>query len=146
MPALDSDELLQYFRFLYRDAIKLQALPEAMQYSELTPEALRPFGLRMARDESEQPVERGSRPERAAKRPRLREAAPAAPAVKKAAPDTSSLTPRQKEIFALVPEGTFSVDVLTGGGIPVSEAVSTLTIFEIYGLIRSVPGGMFEKM
>ena len=42
-------------------------------------------------------------------------------------------------------DGAFSVDLLTARGVPVSEAVSTLTVFEIYGLIRSLPGGVFSK-
>lgn len=142
LPALDAEEMLAYFRFLYRDAIRLSALPEAMQYSALTPEALRPFGLRMTQDRKE-----SSREEKPSRRERRREEKETVPVAQapKALADTSALTPRQKEIYALLPGGTFAVDVLTAGGIPVSEAVSTLTVFEIYGLIRSVPGGLFEK-
>ena len=61
------------------------------------------------------------------------------------APDTSALNPRQKELFALLPDTPFAVDAMTEQGVPVSEAVSTLTVLEIYGLVRSIPGGMFEK-
>ena len=61
------------------------------------------------------------------------------------APDLSLLNARQRELFALLPSASFSVDVLTGQGIPVSEAAATLTVFEIYGLIRSRPGGVYEK-
>lgn len=149
MPALDSEEMLAYFQFLYRDSIKISALPEAMQYSELTPDALRPFGLRMARaDASEKPEaeQKQTNPQKEkkqhkedAKQPTSAQAAP------KPERDATMLTPRQREIFALIPSGAFSVDALVIGGIPVSEAASTLTLFEIYGLIRSVPGGMFEK-
>ena len=60
-------------------------------------------------------------------------------------PDTSSLTPRQRELFDLLPEGSFSVDVLASRGVPVAEAMSTLTVFEIYGLILSRPGGVYQK-
>ena len=60
-------------------------------------------------------------------------------------PDTSALNPRQRELFDMLPGVSFSVDVLTAKGVPVSEAVSTLTVLEIYGLVRSIPGGMFEK-
>ena len=45
----------------------------------------------------------------------------------------------------MLPDSSFAVDVLTARGVPVSEAVSTLTVLEIYGLVRSIPGGMFEK-
>ena len=141
LPALCAEDMLSYFQFLYRDAIRLSYLPEAMQYSGLTPEALRPYGLRMTLDERPAPEEKPRREKR--ERRREKEKAPAV--AEKADPDVSSLTPRQKEIFAMIPEGSFSVDALTAGGVPVSEAVSTLTVFEIYGLIHSIPGGMFEK-
>lgn len=146
LPALSSDDLLTYFRFLYRNEIKLEALPEAMQYSELTPEALRPYGLRMTPEASAAPAaERLTHREKSERRRKAKKEEPPAPLQKESA-DLSSLTPRQKEIYTLIPDGAFSVDALAAQGLPVSEAVSTLTVFEIYGLIRSIPGGMFEKI
>ena len=143
LPALCAEDILNYFHFLYRGALRFAALPEAMQYSGLTPEALRPFGMRMTQP-SEAPAAEPFRKER---KLRQREQEQETVAVEKApaTADVSSLTPRQKAIFSKLPEHTFSVDALTACGVPVSEAVSTLTVFEIYGLIRSIPGGMFEK-
>ena len=60
------------------------------------------------------------------------------------APDLSSLTPRQQELYAMLPQGPFTADALTAKGVPISEAASTLTLMEIYGLVASRPGGMFE--
>ena len=143
LPALCAEDILNYFHFLYRGALRFAALPEAMQYSGLTPEALRSFGMRMTQPQEALTTE-PSRKERKL-REKEREQETVAVEQRPTAADVSSLTPRQKEIFSKLPEHTFSVDTLTAYGVPVSEAVSTLTVFEIYGLIRSVPGGMFVK-
>ncbi len=145
LPALDSEDILAHFRFLYRDAIRMEALPEATQYSALTPEALKRYGLRMIGDGAE----KGEAPPAEKRKPKRREKALATPKEqivrKESAPDTSALTPRQKELFALLPDTSFAVDALTSKGVSVSEAASTLTVLEIYGLVHSIPGGMFEK-
>lgn len=145
--ALDASEMLEHFRFLYRDAIRIERLPEAMQYSAITAEALRRFGLRLIEDTKE----KESAPERREKgihRKKKKDAAQQESPVtvqEKPLPDTSPLTPRQKELYDMLGDESFSVDHLTARGVPVSEAASTLTVFEIYGLVRSLPGGMFSK-
>ena len=143
-PALDAGEMLDHFRFLYRDTIRIEKLPEAMQYSALTPDALRRFGLRPADDTTDR-EDPGERREKGVRRKKKKEEKEPLQAEQKSLPDTSPLTPRQKELYGMLGEGAFSVDLLTGQGVPVSEAASTLTVFEIYGLVRSLPGGMFSK-
>ena len=144
--ALDAFEMLEHFRFLYRDAIRIERLPEAIQYSAITAEALRRFGLRLSEDAKEKESASAHR-EKFVRRKKQKEDAQSSElmAAKEPLPDTSSLTPRQKELYDMLGDGTFSVDLLTARGVPVSEAVSTLTVFEIYGLIRSLPGGVFSK-
>jgi DNA processing protein len=144
--ALDASEMLEHFRFLYRDAIRIERLPEAMQYSAITPEALRRFGLRPIDDATEKEI-LPERRERGTRRKKKKEAAeqPVPATAEKPLPDTSALTPRQKELYDMLGDGSFSVDMLTARGVPVSEAASTLTVFEIYGLVRSLPGGVFSK-
>lgn len=145
--ALDASEMLEYFRFLYRDAIRIERLPEAMQYSAVTAEALRRFGLQLI----EEGKEKGSEPDHREKRTRRKKQKDASEqknpitVQEKTSPDTSPLTPRQKQLYDMLSEESFSVDHLTARGVPVSEAASTLTVFEIYGLVRSLPGGMFSK-
>ena len=149
LPALDAEEILAHFRFLYRDAIRMEALPEAAQYSAVTPEALRRFGLRMIGDpESEDApssVHRESPLQRIVRRKKKETVDEIKDISGQSTPDTSALAPRQRDLYTMLPDGPFSVDVLTAKDVPVSEAVSTCTVFEIYGLIRSIPGGMFEK-
>lgn len=144
MPVLDSEGILAHYRFLYRDAIRVEALPEAMQYSALTPEALKRYGLRMIGEGEMKPAPAEPASRKTARRKKKEESAAEAP-VSPNKPDTSALNPRQRELFDMLPGVSFSVDVLTAKGVPVSEAVSTLTVLEIYGLVRSIPGGMFEK-
>lgn len=148
-PALGTHELLEQFRFLYRDAVRLQALPEAEQYSDLTPQALRPFGLRMRGEETvPAPTEEKPRKKMKLRRKKAKTVSEndvVSTEQRAATPDTSLLTPRQKELYAMLPASPFTVDVLTAQGVPVAEAVSCLTVFEIYGLLASRPGGMFEK-
>ena len=144
MPALDAGEMLEHFRFLYRDAIRIERLPEAMQYSDLTAEALRRFGLRLADDAAKKESEPLAW-KKSVRRKKEKTEQQSLQTAQKPLPDTSALTPRQKELYDMLGEGTFSVDLLTGQGVPVSEAASTLTVFEIYGLVRSLPGGMFSK-
>lgn len=144
IPALDAEGILEHFRFLYRDAVHTEVLPEAMQYSALTPDALRLYGLRMIDDPLPEKPRAEAKALKRRKRFSLTEEDEAF-TKKEAAPDTSALTPQQKELYLSLPDTGFSVDALTAKGVPVSEAVSTLTVLEIYGLVRSVPGGMFEK-
>ena len=55
------------------------------------------------------------------------------------------LTPQQQELYAMLPDDAFSPDFLTERGVPISEAISTLTVLEIYGLLGSKPGGLYVK-
>ena len=145
--ALDASEMLEHFRFLYRDAIRIERLPEAMQYSAITAEALRRFGLCLTEDakEKENVPEHREKRIRRKKEKEIAEQQNPITVQEKPLPDTSPLTPRQKELYDMLGDGSFSVDHLTARGVPVSEAASTLTVFEIYGLVRSLPGGVFSK-
>ena len=145
IPVLDSEGILAHYRFLYRDAIRVEAVPEAMQYSALTPEVLKRYGLQMIGQSEAEPAAAPAL-KKTAKRKRKEptEAKEPLPA-QKSEPDTSALSPRQRELYDMLPASSFAVDVLTARGVPVSEAASTLTVLEIYGLVRSIPGGMFEK-
>ena len=72
------------------------------------------------------------------------------PSAEPAAKDTqteqlSLLNERQQLLWSLLPQTPFTVDCLVEQGISVSEAVGTLTMFEIYGLLVSKPGGVFER-
>lgn len=137
--ALQAEDVLSHFRFLYHDAINEQALFEAVQYSTLTEEALRPFGLRAHKKERSG----GKTPPAPDRQTAVPDASPKADGL--CAPDLSALNARQRELYALLPGGPFSPDIFGAAGVAVSEGISALTVFEIYGLVISLPGGMYQK-
>ncbi len=139
--ALTAEDVLSSFRFLYHDSINEKALLESVQHSVLTKDVARRFGLHLA------PRDDTPAPEAKKKRSFLKKSRevekPATPVLRE--PDLSSLSPRQRELFALLPNTPFTVDVLTSAGVGVAEAAACLTVLEIYGLLASVPGGMYQK-
>lgn len=151
LPALGTEQMLSHFRFLYRETLQLKELPPLAPCAELNPQALRRFGLSM--QEAYRPAEPVKKRTKRRKNDKTAEtvsknaetATESAMQTERPPADLSVLTPRQRELYALLPEGPFSVDVLLSHSVPVAEAVGSLTVFEIYGLLSSCPGGMFEK-
>ncbi len=133
---LCAEDILSEYRFLYHDLIDEKAFRESAQHAELSHDVVRRFGLHTS-----QTKER--KPERKSARLRVAQVETA----EKSAPvcDLSMLNDRQREIFSLLPDTPFTPDVLAAAAIPVAEAVATLTVLEIYGLITSRPGGMYQK-
>ncbi|MBE6630107.1 MAG: DNA-protecting protein DprA [Ruminococcaceae bacterium] len=146
-PALGAIDLLAPLRARYHDTLCEKSFEEATQYAALDTEKLYRLGVRVTKNEKE-PVGEGAeaspkKPRRERKKRSAKEKE-APPEKTESVPDTSALTPRQREIYDMLPRTPFTVDVLTERGIPVSEAASTLTLLEIYGLLGSRPGGTFE--
>ena len=56
-----------------------------------------------------------------------------------------ALDPAQREIAALLPDGPFTVDALVAKGVAPRDAVAAMTMLEIYGILTSRPGGIYEK-
>jgi hypothetical protein len=60
--------------------------------------------------------------------------------------DTSSLNDNEKKIYDLFPDGAgISADEIARTGIPVGIVLQNLTMLEIKGFIKTLPGGMFIK-
>ena len=55
------------------------------------------------------------------------------------------LDPRAKELYRMLPDGVFAIDVLVSKGVSSAEAISALTVFEVCGLVHAAPGGLYEK-
>ena len=147
-PALSAEDVLSPLRARYHTALSDQALLEAAQYSALTAEALAPFGMRcdLSPDAEKQEKPQRTKQKKSKRREQKQEAAPQIPAQRESqATDTSMLSARQQQLYALLPDTPFTVDLLTEQGVPVSEAVGTLTVLEIYGLLASRPGGVYVK-
>lgn len=59
--------------------------------------------------------------------------------------DLSVLSVTEKEIFTILSQGgSMSPDELTEKGLKIDDILSALTLLEIYGLIKAVPGGKYE--
>ncbi len=141
-PALCAEDILAPLRARYHATLCEQALREAEQYSTLTAQAMRPFGVRLVSACEDGKQEKREKKKAAPKRAEKKEKQPM-PDEDKA--DLSALTPRQRELYDMLPETPFSVDALAQQGVPVAEAISTLTVLEIYGLLATRPGGMYER-
>ncbi|MBQ3483346.1 MAG: DNA-processing protein DprA [Clostridia bacterium] len=149
-PVSCTEDVLRPLRFLYHDCVQEQALREAMQYSELSEQALRPFGMRditaLLQDGAREQEKVTSAEPKASHKGKTRKSVPAAQERVRSAPDLSMLDAQQKTVYENLPDGAFSVDALTERGIPVGEAAAALTLLEVYGLVCSRPGGLFEKL
>jgi predicted Rossmann fold nucleotide-binding protein DprA/Smf involved in DNA uptake len=136
---LESQDVLDAYRFLHHDRIDEKAFLEAKQHTDLTPSEAGRFGLHL----SAQAVR--AREERAERRVAKKERREAMRAAAETPVDTSCLSDRQKQIYALLPDAPFSVDALADRGVPVEEAISAMTLLEIYGMVTSRPGGLYQK-
>lgn len=151
-PVSTTEDILRPLRFLYHDRIDEQALRESAQYSELSEQALRPFGMRDIAEllhREERAVAHAENAEQTAPAPKRaprQEPPHSAQRAERTAPDLSALDAQQRSIYESLPDGAFSVDALTERGISAGDAAAALTLLEVYGLVRSRPGGLYEKL
>lgn len=135
--ALTAEDVLSHFRFLYRANITVP--PEALQYTEVTAEKLAAHGVRLDGEGKN----RGKSRRQSAAEEGEEQGASACEEVSTDA--VASLDARQRELLSLLPQDSFTVDLLVAKGIPVGEAVAAMTLFEILGLVSSYPGGFYVK-
>lgn len=136
---LDSEDVLSHFRFLYRQSMRVPA--EATQYNVLTEEIKRKYGVLAAIDRKS---ERRAI-EKARKAEALQGQDEEAREQQFVADVCESLDEPRRRIYDLLPSGAFTVDCLVEAGVPVGEAIAAMTLFEVYGLVLSRPGGTYLK-
>ncbi len=137
-PALCAMDVLYPLLPRYHATINPSMLPEAEQYAELTSDVQRRFGIRVG----EENKKKKEKTVQSTEQPRTeRETRKTAPTEQ----ELSVLDPRAKELYRLLPDGTFAIDALVSRGVSSAEAISALTVFEVCGLVRSAPGGLYEK-
>lgn len=146
-PVLDVRDILAPLEPRYHATLSEKNLAEAVQFSAPDKERLQKLGLRLSERSAEAqvaaPEQEKEKKVQKAKKEQGKEVVQQVSTTARV-PDLSALTPRQRELYALLPREPFTADVLTAKGVPISEAASTLTLMEIYGLVASRPGGMFE--
>ncbi len=152
-PALEARDLLAPLLPRYHATLNEKHFAEAVQYSAIDLARLRALGLHLYTKEEGEPDGEVSAPQRKKEKKEKKEkkakkeaavARVERASISAAPPDLSLLTPRQRELYAMLPKTPFTADVLTREGVPIAEAASTLTWMEIYGLLASRPGGTFE--
>jgi hypothetical protein len=144
--ALDGEDVLIHFRFLYPKLAAARVPAEAMQYTEATSEKLRAHGISSAQDADRMP--KSEKTDTLSvhfdKNPSAKES-PKAETNAVSEEVWQLLEPRQRELYDMIPDGTFSLDHLTAQGISSGEAAATLTVLEMYGILVSCPGGTYRK-
>jgi DNA processing protein len=60
--------------------------------------------------------------------------------------DTQQLSNEEKAVLNVLPQGDFTVDEISSSIAPIGELCATLTMLEIYGYVRSLPGGRYRRI
>ncbi len=160
-----SEDLLNVYQYVYAEALHMEVLPKAKKHSEADLRFLHSLGVieltqrremqetdLMPAAATEAPVEK-KKPRTPAREPlpskrstvgSVSSMEPAEKAEPKKLPD--SLTPIQLAVMQALPDDrAFTADALSGLDFPSNECIAALTILELMGLIRRLPGGMYIK-
>ena len=142
-PALRAEDLLAPLRPRYHKTLCEESFLESLQYAALDGKTLSRYGVSLTKAPGSGEKKKAEKPKKEERKKKKDVKALHEDAAERT-PDLSALTPRERELYEMLPRTPFTVDVLTERGVPVSEAASTLTLLEIYGLLGSRPGGTFE--
>ncbi len=62
-------------------------------------------------------------------------------------PDTSFLSPEEQTVYAFFEKHPIlTIDEIASHGLKVDDVLSSLTILEVYGFLKPLPGGRYEKI
>ena len=163
---LGARDILQNYAFLYRDSVDSARLMRAQERSDPDPAVFARYGVglpaasapvksvaevRREQNEASKPsAPKADKGKREAVQPKQADAAPAQPAAQPHADDSAAVlaqfTPKQREMFAQIPlDKAISADWLVRCGYPTHEVMMALTMFEIKGLVSSLPGGLYTR-
>lgn len=156
--ALGARDILQNYAFLYRDSVDSARMMRAQERSDPDPAAFARYGVGLPAADAPAKSVKQVRDEQVQKKTTIKqekkqEAKPAVP--EKAAPEVreddsakvlEAFSPRQREMFAQIPlDKAISADWLVRCGYPTHEVMTALTMFEIKGLLQSLPGGLYTR-
>ena len=161
---LTSRDVLQNYAFLYRDSVDIARLMRAQERSDPDPAVFARYGVGIPAAQT---------PAKSVQRVRAEQSAPQKASAPKAVPTEQTATDRaeaasaqpakeqlrdnsaevlagfserQREMFAQIPlDKAISADWLVRCGYPAHEVMMVLTMFEIKGLISSLPGGLYTR-
>ena len=156
--ALGARDILQNYTFLYRDSVDSARLMRAQERSDPDPAVFARYGVglpaagapaksaRQVRDEQVQKTATTKQEKKQAPKPADTEKV--APKVHEddSARALEAFSPKQREMFAQIPlDKAISADWLVRCGYPTHEVMTALTMFEIKGLLQSLPGGLYVR-
>ena len=160
---LGARDILQNYAFLYRDSVDSARLLRAQERSDPDPAAFARYGVGLPAAQA--PAKSVAEVREAQKEPKkvsasvaskpqaespTKKAAPEQPAAQEHVDDSAEVlaqfTPKQREMFAQIPlDKAISADWLVRCGYPTHEVMMALTMFEIKGLVSSLPGGLYTR-
>ena len=160
---LGARDILQNYAFLYRDSVDSARLLRAQERSDPDPAAFARYGVGLPAAQA--PAKSVAEVREAQKEPKkvsasvaskpqaespTQKAAPEQPAAQEHVDDSAEVlaqfTPKQREMFAQIPlDKAISADWLVRCGYPTHEVMMALTMFEIKGLVSSLPGGLYTR-
>ena len=158
--ALGARDILQNYAFLYRDSVDTARLMRAQERSDPDPAAFARYGVGLpAADAPAKSVQKVRGEQSAAKEKpfatksheKAKASAQEAPPKQEARQDDSAqvlaaFSQKQRDMFAQIPlDKAISADWLVRCGYPTHEVMTALTMFEIKGLLQSLPGGLYMR-
>lgn len=161
---LGARDILQNYAFLYRDSVDTAKLMRAQERSDPDPAAFARYGVGLpAASEQPKSVSAVRQEQSASKegaglaagKPEQKDSfyVQTAPEQPKATPHSDNsaevlaqFSQRQRDMFAQIPlDKAISADWLVRCGYPAHEVMMALTMFEIKGLVSSLPGGLYTR-
>lgn len=147
-PVLSSRDILEHYEFLYGDSYDEKALELAKRRFQPIGSALKKYGLSYALSlENEEKIEikQKSESKKIEEKTIEEKSAPT-----KEAQDydriLSKLDSVTQKIFRSLPQDkAVSADAVVGDGISTAEAITSLTLLELEGLVSSLPGGLYIR-
>lgn len=145
--ALESMDILKHYEFLYRENLNLRALRAAKLPD--CDETLYRFGVptdyedgrRGGRATFDQPRTAPS----SVKKIQKEESAPA-PKAEPAPTPSVPLTELEQSVLSRMPmDKPTAPDALCGDGCGIGEVLTALTMLELYGIVTSLPGGLYAR-
>lgn len=140
------EDVLSYFRFLYREVLQMRVPDEALQYTGVTREKLKMHGIPYP-EEGDRCASKAPKPERREGATRRKESQMHDPAQEPpvGGEALALLSEKDKAIYEALPDTPFTIDLLASKGIAPREAVAAMTLLEIMALVKSLPGGTYQK-
>ncbi len=150
--ALSAEDILDRYSLLYYDKLDMGELNRSKKYSDFELRFVKRYGVKL-KDIYGDDEDKKQKAKPKAEKKALSEPDTAVQKSKDKKEDIGAIADKLAgldeltvRVFGMMPEGrAVSIDEVVSWGIGISEAVTALSMLEINGAIRSVPGGTYIK-